>query len=192
MAIHPYPAELETSLTTRDGRKLRVRPIRPEDAAAEQAFVSGLSEETRYRRFMHHLHELTPQMLARFTQVDYDRELALVALAATPQGENIVGVARYVTTPDAETAEFAVVVADELQGKGTGHGLMRLLVNAARKRGLKRLIGYVLAVNAPMLKLMAAMGFELRPDPGDREQVIVTLDFDVPRASTGAEKKKAA
>jgi len=192
MAIHPYPAELETTLTTRDGRKLRVRPIRPEDAAAEQAFVSGLSEETRYRRFMHHLHELTPQMLARFTQVDYDRELALVALAATPQGENIVGVARYVTTPDAETAEFAVVVADELQGKGTGHGLMRLLVNAARKRGLKRLIGYVLAVNAPMLKLMAAMGFEVRPDPGDREQVIVTLDFDVPRASTGAEKKKAA
>jgi acetyltransferase len=131
-------------------------------------------------------------MLARFTQVDYDRELALVALAATPRGTNIVGVARYVTTPDAETAEFAVVVADELQGKGTGHGLMRLLVNAARKRGLKRLIGYVLAVNAPMLKLMAAMGFEVRPDPGDREQVIVTLDFDVPRASAGAEKKKAA
>ena len=192
MAIHPYPAELETALTTHDGRKLRVRPIRPEDAAAEQAFVSGLSEETRYRRFMHHLHELTPQMLARFTQVDYDRELALVALATTPQGQSIVGVARYVTTPDAETAEFAVVVADELQGKGTGRGLMRLLISAARRRGLKRLIGYVLAANTPMLKLMAALGFETRPDPGDREQVIVTLDLDVPRASGVGEKKKAA
>ena len=192
MAIHPYPAELETTLTTRDGRKLRVRPIRPEDAAAEQAFVSGLSEETRYRRFMHHLHELTPQMLARFTQVDYDRELALVALDDTAKSQSIVGVARYVTNPEAEAAEFAVVVADALQGQGIGHGLMRLLIAAARRRGLKRIVGYVLAINAPMLKLMAALGFEARPDPGDREQVIVTRDLDVSRLSAAAEKKKAA
>ena len=79
MAIHPYPAELETTLKLKDGRSLRVRPIRPEDAVAERAFFAGLSDESRYRRFMHHLQDLTPQMLARFTQVDYDRELALIA-----------------------------------------------------------------------------------------------------------------
>ena len=80
MAIHPYPIELETTVTIKRGRRLRVRAIRPEDADAERAFVAGLSDESRYTRFMHHLQELTPQMLARFTQVDYDRELALIAL----------------------------------------------------------------------------------------------------------------
>src|SRR5207247_3167087 len=87
MAIHPYPAELETTVTLRDGSRLRVRPIRPEDATAEIAFVAALSDESRYLRFMHHLHELTPQMLARFTQVDYDRELALIALGGKPGAE---------------------------------------------------------------------------------------------------------
>jgi acetyltransferase len=188
MAIHPYPVELETTLSTREGLKFCVRPIRPDDADAEQAFVSGLSEETRYLRFMDHMHELTPPMLARFTQVDYDRELALVVLDGRSRPDRIVGVARYVAYPDGRSAEFAVVVADELQGKGVGYGLMRLLIAAARERGLERLVGYVLAINAPMLKLMAALGFEAGPDPGDREQVIVTLELDGGRNSRKGEK----
>jgi len=186
--LHPYPVELETTLSTRDGLKLRVRPIRPDDADAEQAFVSGLSEETRYRRFMNQMHELTPSMLARFTQVDYDRELALVVLDGRSRPHRIVGVARYVADPDGRSAEFAVVVADELQGNGVGYGLMGLLNAAARRRGLERLVGNVLATNAPMLKLMAALGFQARPDPGDREQVIVTLELDGGRKSGKGEK----
>ena len=80
MAIHPYPAELEGEVALRDGRPVRVRPIRPKDAEPELAFFGSLSARSRYHRFMQHLPELPPRMLARFTQLDYDRELALVAL----------------------------------------------------------------------------------------------------------------
>ena len=83
MAIHPYPVELVADVTLHDGARLHVRPIRPEDAEIERAFVAGLSEETRYFRFFYQLNELTPSMLARFTQVDYDREMALVAVDET-------------------------------------------------------------------------------------------------------------
>jgi acetyltransferase len=185
MAIHPYPAELETTLKLKDGRILRVRPIRPEDAVAERAFVAGLSDESRYRRFMHHLHDLTPQMLARFTQVDYDRELALIALDGRRRAEKIVAVARYVANPDAESAEFAVVVADALHRNGLGPAIMRLLIACARKRGFRRLIGTVLATNAPMLAMIGRLGFETRPDPNDREQVIATLELDGARRPRG-------
>lgn len=177
MAIHPYPVELETTLSVKGGRRLRVRAIRPEDAIAERAFVAGLSDESRYMRFMHYLHTLTPQMLARFTQVDYDRELALVALHGEADAEKIVAVARYVANPDGESAEFAIVVADAWHGRGLGRALMRMLIGCARKRGFARLIGIILATNAPMLSLAAALGFKTMPDPNDREQVMATLEL---------------
>jgi acetyltransferase len=177
MAIHPYPMELETTLTVKRGRRLRVRAIRPEDAEAERTFVAGLSDESRYTRFLHHLQELTPQMLARFTQVDYDRELALIALAGKAAVEKIVAVARYVGNPDGESAEFAVVVADAWQGRGLGQALMRMLIGCARTRGFRRLDGVILATNSAMLALMARLGFKTSPDPNDREQVIATLEL---------------
>jgi acetyltransferase len=177
MAIHPYPVELETTVTLRDGMPLRVRPIRPEDASAERAFVAGLSDESRYRRFMYHLHDLTPEMLARFTQVDYDRELALIALDGKARDEKIVGVARYVANPDGESAEFAVVVADAWQGRGMGWALMRKLIASAKHRGFHRLVGAVLGINAPMLALMRDLGFRLQIDSNDPEQVVAELDL---------------
>jgi len=189
MAIHPYPVELETSLTLRDGTRLRVRPIRPEDARAERAFFAGLSEESRYFRFMYHLHELTPQMLARFTQVDYDRELALVALQSEAGAEKIVGVARYVANPDRESAEFAIVVADALQGRGLGRALMHKLILSAKRRGFRRLIGSILGINASMLKFVRSLGFALRADPEDSEQLIAELELFTkrrPKEETGA------
>jgi acetyltransferase len=194
LAIHPYPVELETTVTLRDGTPLRVRPIRPEDAAAERAFVAGLSDETRYRRFMYHLHELTPEMLARFTQVDYDRELALIALDGKARDEKIVGVARYVANPDGESAEFAVVVADAWQGRGMGWALMRKLIASAKHRGFRRLLGAVLGINAPMLALMRALGFRLQMDAHDSEQVIVELDLAQPtrRKRAGTKRRTAS
>ena len=177
MAIHPYPIELETTLTVKRGRRLRVRAIRPEDAEAERAFVAGLSDESRYTRFMHHLQELTPQMLARFTQVDYDRELALIALDGKGAAEKIVAVARYVANPDGESAEFAVVVADAWQGRGLAQALMRMLIGCARTRGFRCLDGVILTTNSAMLALMARLGFKTTPDPNDREQVIATLEL---------------
>ncbi len=177
MAIHPYPSELETDLKLKSGVTLRVRPIRPEDAAMEEAFVGALSEQSRYFRFMQHLRTLTPQMLARFTQVDYDRELALVALDDSSGTDCIVGVARYVANWDKESAEYAIALADAWQGRGLGYAMMKMLIECARRRGFKRLVGSVLANNQAMLGLDKALGFVTQHDPDDRELMIVTLEL---------------
>ncbi|MET0441743.1 MAG: GNAT family N-acetyltransferase [Casimicrobiaceae bacterium] len=178
MAIHPYPVELVGDVLLADGTPLVVRPIRPEDAELERAFVHGLSDQTRFFRFFYQLHELTPAMLARFTQVDYDRELALVAIAGDPkEREALVGVARYIANPDGESAEFAVVVADDWQRRGVAHMLMERLIAAAHRRGLARIEGTVLRANHNMLKFTAALGFRVRDDPDDAEQVVVARDL---------------
>jgi len=173
MAIHPYPVELIGTIALRDGTTIAMRPIMPEDAERERRFVQGLSDQSRYFRFFYQLHELTPAMLARFTQVDYDRELALVALA--PDGESIIGVARYIVNPDHESAEFAIVVADEWQGRGVARPLMEHLIASARRRGLARLQGAVLKTNQKMLRFTKALGFSANDDPEDHEQVVAEL-----------------
>ena len=183
MAIHPYPGELESQIELPDGTHLLVRPIKPEDADLERRFVASLSEQTRFFRFFYRLHELSPAMLVRFTQVDYDRELALLALRpdpTTPQGESIVGVARFIEKADLESAEFAVVVADAWHRRGIAGRLMRALITAARKKGLQRLVGTVLRANQNMLRFTAALGFVERDDPDDPDQVIVELALGTP------------
>jgi len=177
MAIHPYPVEMVSDAVLRDGARLHVRPIRPEDAEMERAFVNGLSEQSRYFRFFYQLHELTPAMLARFTQVDYDREMALVAVDEAGGTPAIVGVVRYIMSPDQEAAEFAVVVADAWQRRGVGRALMTPLIACATTRGLKRLEGTVLRGNHNMLRFTQAFGFVARDHPDDREQVCVTLEL---------------
>ena len=163
MAIHPYPLELEEELVLRDGARLRLRPMRPEDAELERAFVDGLSERSRYQRFMQALPRLSPQMLARFTQLDYDRELALVALH---QGR-FVAVGRYAPNADGETAEFALVTADGWQGKGIGRALLERLCRAARDAGYRALYGHILTANRDMLNLAERLGFrEVSRDGG--------------------------
>jgi acetyltransferase len=175
MAIHPYPVELIGDVTLRDGTVLHVRPIRPEDAELERRFVDGLSEQTRYYRFFYRLAELTPSMLARFTQVDYDRELALVAIAGHNGTQEFVGVARYIANPDCTSAEFAVVVADAWQRRGVARVLMRGLIVCAKRRGFGRLSGTVLRVNEPMIAFVRSLGFVVEDDPEDTAQVCATL-----------------
>jgi acetyltransferase len=177
MAIHPYPIELIGDVALRDGTLLHVRPIRPEDADLESAFVNGLSEQTRYFRFFYRLAELTPSMLARFTQVDYDRELALVALAPGDDAARqvFVGVARYIANPDRTSAEFAVVVADAWQRRGVARVLMRGLIVCAKRRGFERLTGTILRANEPMLAFVRALGFGVEDDAEDPAQVVASL-----------------
>jgi len=177
LAIHPYPVEMVADVALADGRHLHVRPIRPEDAAMERAFVNGLSEESRFFRFFYRLHELTPAMLARFTQIDYDREVALVAVDEAGAAPAMVGVARYVMSLDQESAEFAVVVADAWQGQGVGRNLMARLVAYAKARGLRRLEGRVLRSNRNMLAFIAALGFKSRDCAEDPEQLSAVLEL---------------
>ena len=167
MAIHPYPADLVSQWPLADGTELVIRPIRPEDARIERAFILGLSERAKYFRFMHNLRELPPQMLARFTQIDYDREMALIAVVH-PQGEETeIGVARYVTNPDGLSCEFAIVVADPWQRRGIGRRLMTQLMETARSYDLERIEGDVLANNTDMLKLARKLGFAISVDLDD-------------------------
>ena len=161
MAIHPYPTQLVTTWQPGTGPAVTLRPIRPEDAEMEQAFVKSLSAESRYFRFMDTLRELTPQMLLRFTQIDYDREMAFVATLQEDRRELEIGVARYVANPDGESCEFALVIADDWQRRGLGRRMMELLIEVARERGLRAMIGHVLAENRGMLSLCQALGFAI-------------------------------
>lgn len=174
MAIHPYPPGLEYTLTTRDGRDLSVRPIRPEDAAIEQRFVDGLSPQSKYFRFMYGMGHITPAMLARFTQIDYDREMALVAVDGdgTPEA-SLKAVARYVANPGGDSCEFALAVADEMQRQGIGSQLMQRLMTMAREHGFHEIEGEVLAENAKMLKLCRQLGFSVHRSPQDAEVMTV-------------------
>jgi acetyltransferase len=171
MAIHPYPVELEGEIRVRDGHVVKVRPIRPEDAERELRFFNGMSAQSRYQRFMQYMRELTPRMLARFTQLDYDRELALVALW---QGD-FVAVGRYAPNADGVTAEFALAVADAWQGKGLGHALLERLCDAARRAGHTALVGHILEANRDMLALASHLGFVETARSGDEVTVVRKL-----------------
>ncbi len=175
MAIHPYPSGLEATIGLAGGVRAAVRPIRPEDAAIERNFVHGLSEQSKFLRFMFGLKDLTPAMLSRFTQIDYDREIALIAVIETPAGEQQIGVARYTTLPDLETCEFAIVVADGWQGKGLARQLLSRLADAARARGLRTMTGVTMRENTRMIELSRSLGFSTQADREDPELVQMTL-----------------
>ncbi len=167
MAIYPYPAQLVSQWQLADGTDITIRPIRPEDAALVKRFVHDLSDETKYFRFMNSVQELTEDMLARLTQIDYSREMALVAVTGKQDEETELGVARYAINPDGKTCEFALVVADKITGKGLGQKLMVALFEAARGNGLEIIEGEVLSHNHNMLKLMTRLGFAIKTSVED-------------------------
>jgi acetyltransferase len=167
MAIHPYPAHLVSRIQLPNGRDIEIRPIRPEDSEIEQEFIRGLSDEAKYFRFMRSLNELSPEMLIRFTQIDYDGEMALIAVTNELGKEVELGVARYVTNPDKRSCEFALVVSDRWQGQGIGHRLMYHLMEIARNRGLIIMEGEVLSNNTKMLNLMRGLDFHIEHTPED-------------------------
>ncbi len=177
MAIHPYPARLEHVVTLPNGTRTIIRPIRPEDADREAEFVRGLSPETRYLRFMSTIKELPAALLARLTQIDYDREMALVAIAGDGETEQQLGVCRYVVNPDGESCEFAIVIADDWQRQGLARIMMNLLIDAARERGLKVMEGVFLANNERMLRFVQSLGFHINRDPEDSSLVNGELEL---------------
>jgi acetyltransferase len=173
LAIHPYPEALEAIERLRDGTEVKIRPIRPEDAEKETEFITELSDESRYLRFLSLVRHVTPEMIARFTQIDYDREMALIATRREEGRESIIAVARYVRDPNPVSAEFAIVVADRAQRKGLASKLMGRLMTHARWAGIERLRGLVLASNGSMLELMDRLGFEIFPATDDPSLVDV-------------------
>lgn len=173
LAIHPYPEALEVAAHLRDGSLVTIRPIRPEDAAMETAFITQLSDESRYLRFLSMVRHVTPEMVARFTQIDYDREMALIGVRREGDAESIIGVARYVRDPNPAIAEFAIVVADAAQRQGLARQLMERLMVHAKHAGIAQLRGLVLSSNRPMLDFMQRLGFTSGPAPEDHGLVAV-------------------
>ncbi|NCN69790.1 MAG: bifunctional acetate--CoA ligase family protein/GNAT family N-acetyltransferase [Rhodoferax sp.] len=188
LAILPYPSQHEQLCPLAGGGEYIVRPVHPDDAHMLQKFVRGLSPESRYFRFVSSMQELPATMLSRFTLIDYDREMALVALVTEEtkdaqghavESTRIVGVSRYITNPDRASCEFSLVVADEFKGKGLGSRLMLSIMDFAREKGLTEIEGLVLANNPNMLKLMKGLGFAVKSFPEDADFKLVTHHLQV-------------
>lgn len=171
----PYPGELAAEHVLADGTRIGIRPIRPEDAELERAFVDGLSARSRYLRFQYSMKSISPKMVARFTDIDYEREMALIALNDDADGERQIAVARYVTNPDGHSCEFAIVVADEWQGRGIATELLRRIIRIASAQQFDEISGVVLRENEGMLRLARDLGFEKSSVAGDPHVVVLTL-----------------
>jgi acetyltransferase len=172
-----YPAELARSWAPIFGQWLTIRPIRADDAEIETAFFHGLSEQTRYNRFLGAGVQPDAALLKRFTDIDYADHMAWIATLMLDEGEIQVGVARYIL--DAErNGEFAIVVTDTWQGCGLGRRLLHTLIEHARASGIRLLYGDVLATNQPMLRLAQGVGFaiEAHPEGGTLRRIRMSFE----------------
>ena len=186
-AILPYPAQWVRTQAW-NGRRIVVRPIRPEDEAQHRRFLESLDAEDIRMRVFSTRNDLPRSELARLTQIDYDREMAFIAEEVDAQGgAQTLGVARTVSDPDNVEAEFAIIVRSDLKGQGLGTLLFERLIEHARHRGIARLVGFVLRENTRMLQLSAAMGFKADPaEPpasGLRRMVLDLAPSAVPTGS---------
>jgi acetyltransferase len=177
LAIRPYPKELEETVSLRSGRVLLLRPIRPEDEPEHKELLSRLSPDDIRFRFFGSVREMPHSEMARFTQIDYDREMAFIAKPADAKnGGETLGVVRTVTDPDNERAEFAIVVRSDLKGQGLGRALLEKMIRYCHSRGTGEVIGEVLPANKAMLSLACSLGFASRVI-AEGEAVEVRLDL---------------
>lgn len=179
-----YPLDMVEYWQAGSGRLL-VRPVRADDAAALSGLFHRLSREEVRFRFFALIRELTPEQLTAFTQLDYARDMALVAIREA-RGE-IAGVARLVRADDPAIAEFAIVVEHALQGRGLAVHLMRRLLAWAGRNGISEVIGHILAENTTMLELARFLGFSLGHAPEEPELIEAHLSLDRVPAAQGGE-----
>jgi acetyltransferase len=160
-----YPSELVCSRQLADGRRVVIRPIRPDDEPREHQFLDELSGDTRRRRFMRYAFPQHDALVHFFTQVDYERHMAFVCEASVEGEPHLIGDARYMANPDGRSCEFGIVVADDWHHSGIAQLLMAELMRAARKHGFETMEGLVLRDNADMLGFVSALGFAVQDMP---------------------------
>lgn len=161
MVLSPYPHRYETHWTLSDGTPVLLRPIKPEDEGMMRELFSTFSQRTILFRFFQVLKSMPHEQITRYTQIDYDREMAIVAVEEAPEKERILGVGRLIYCPNLEAFEFAVVVGDPWQGKGLGTRLLETCISIAREKGGKFLWGDIMAENERMIKLCKELGFQI-------------------------------
>jgi acetyltransferase len=195
--IHRYPAELIDVVSLAGGRRVVVRPVLPQDEDVTKAFFGNLPGPARYDRFMSPMRQLPPELVKRFTSIDYCDHLALVAEVFEDGREIVVAEARYALGKDRSTAEFAVSVAEDWQGRGLASLLLAKLLSRAAAVGVRRMTGETLATNAKMLHLARKAGFAIRPS-GDShsvmllEKMVEAAEPAMPCGGSGAERLAAA
>ncbi|HTQ75949.1 MAG TPA: GNAT family N-acetyltransferase [Burkholderiales bacterium] len=162
-----YPQQLVREHRLSDGRTVTIRPVRPGDADRVREFLTALSEESRYMRFQKWVRAPSDKVIRFLTEIDYDLHMALVCTVQEGGREVIVGEARYVSDLSGRSCELGIVIADAWHKSGIAGLLMGALIETARKRGLPRMEGFVLARNAEMLRFVRALGFEAEPAPQD-------------------------
>jgi acetyltransferase len=177
-----YPRHLIETIRLRDGARLTIRPIRSSDYRLELDFIRGLSARSAYQRLLSP-RKLRADEVKRLVNIDYARELALIATTEVEGDVRQVGVARYVPEADGTSCDFAIVIADAWQGRGLGEQLLRALLRAAAGAGVPALTGLTLSANDPMRALARKVGFALSRDPHDATVVQLRLSLQrVPSA----------
>jgi acetyltransferase len=177
--IHRYPADLIDVVRLDGGRRLVIRPVLPQDAELTRAFFGSMPAGDRYDRFMGAMRNLSPELVKRFTDVDYDDHLALVAELIEDGQETVVAEARYARlAADPAAAELAISVAGPWQGNGLAQRLLGTLVRRAVSAGIRRIVGETLASNERMLHLARKAGFAIRPSPGARGIMLLEKVLD--------------
>ena len=179
--IHRYPAELIDVVHLADGQRVVIRPVLPQDADLTGQFFRDLSPPARYHRFMSSLRELPPELMRRFTQIDYADHLALVAEVFVDGREIVIAEARYVRKPDPTVAEFAVSVAEPWQGRKLARLLLVRLACRAAVAGVRHMVGETLATNSRMLALARKAGFAILPSRDVRGVMLLERALSAPR-----------
>ena len=179
LAIRPYPRALEKTVTADDGGHYLLRPILPEDEPALHRAFAHLTPEQIRLRFFAPMKQLSHMAAARFTQIDYNREMALIITDPNkvPGEAELYGAVHLHADPDGECAEYSIVVRDDLTRQGLGRVLMEHAIDYARQRGIVEIVGDVLRENQAMLALCQQLGFEQHVDPQDRDIIRVTLSL---------------
>jgi acetyltransferase len=176
LAIRPYPSGLEEMFTLRNGETVLLRPVRPEDEPAHEDFVNSVSAEDFRLRFFSPLRQLPHSEMARFTQIDYEREMAFIATRQAGDHSETLGVVRAITDPDNLRAEFAVLVRTDMKGQGLGEALMRKIIAYCRQRGTREIVGDILRENQAMRTLASELGFQpVGPPASDVVEVRLPL-----------------
>jgi acetyltransferase len=171
LVVAPYPKKYVSQWKLKDGTSVAFRPIKPEDESLLGELFKSLSEETMRFRFFQIIKDMSHETLTRYCNLDYDREIAIVA--ETQESRNrIIGVGRVILEPGKDCGEFAVVVGDPWQGRGLGSKLVDYVIEIGKDLGLKIMYGYVSSNNSKMIGLCTRKGFELRP-----------LDEDITKAT---------
>ena len=164
MVISPYPTEYERTFQVKGGRSVLLRPIRPEDEPLQEEMFRTFSLQTKRFRFFGPIGDVTHEMLVRYTQIDYDREIAIIAELDEGGKKKMAGVVRLIADPYNETAEYAIVIGDPWQGRGLGTLMTRYILEIARDRGIKKIFAYLLDDNKNMLHLFQKFNFTARKE----------------------------